>query len=52
MLLNYLLDLFLNIASDVAGRDGLEQLRLLAGEVLTEVGLPLGDLVDGDGVEL
>ena len=51
MLLNNLLDLSLNVARDVTRRDGLEQLGLLARQVLTEVRLPLGDLVDGDRVE-
>ena len=52
MLLNNLLNLGLNVARDVARRDRLEQLSLLARKMLTEVRLPLGDLVDGDGVEL
>ena len=51
MLLNNLLNLGLNVARDVTRRDGLEQLGLLARQVLTEVRLPLGDLVDGDRVE-
>ena len=51
VVLNDLLDLRLNVARNVARRDRLEELSLLAREVLTEVGLPLGDLVDGDRVE-
>ena len=51
MLLNNLLNLGLNVARDVTRRDRLEQLSLLAREMLTEVRLPLGDLVDGDRVE-
>ena len=51
VLLNDLLDLALELGRDVALRDLGEEGALGSGQVLTELGLPLGDLVDGDGVE-
>lgn len=51
MVLNDLLDLSLKLRVDVTLRNLAEE-RSLALEVLTEVSLPLGDLVDGDAVEL
>ena len=51
MVLNNLLDLSLELGGDVASRDLVEELGL-GVEVLTELSLPLGDLVNGDGVEL
>ena len=52
VLLNDLLDLALELGRDVALRDLGEEGALGSGQVLTELSLPLGDLVDGDGVEL
>ena len=52
VLLDNLLNLPLDVASDIAGGDDLEECGLLGGEVLTELALPLGDLLNGDGVEL
>ena len=51
MLLDDLLDLALELRGDVASGDLLKELALGGGEVSTELGLPLGDLVDGNGVE-
>ena len=51
MLLDDLLDLLLQLRRDVADRDLREELALRRGEVRAELGLPLRDLVDGDGVE-
>ena len=51
VLLDDLLDLALELRGDVALGE-LGQERAVGGsEVLTELSLPLGDLVDGDGVE-
>ena len=52
MVLNHLLDLRLDLRSDVALRDLLEESALSRGQVSTELTLPASDLVDGDGVEL
>ena len=52
MVLDDLLDLRLELGSDRASRDLLQERALCRGQVLTELSLPLGDLVDGDGVEL
>jgi hypothetical protein len=51
MVLNDLLDLGLKLRVHVTLRNLAEE-RSLGLEVLTEVGLPLGDLVNGDVVEL
>ena len=51
MLLNDLLDLALELGRDVALSDLGEESAVGRGQVLTELTLPLGDLVDGDGVE-
>ena len=52
MVLDDLLDLALQLRRDLAGRDLLKERALRRREVLAELALPLGDLVDGDGVEL
>ena len=52
MVLNHLLDLRLDLRSDVALGDLLEESALSRGQVSTELTLPASDLVDGDGVEL
>ena len=52
MVLDDLLDLALQLRRDLAGRDLLKERALRRREVLTELALPLGDLVDGDGVKL
>lgn len=52
MLLDDLLDLLLNVTGNVSGGDGLEESDLLGGEVLTELSLPRGDLIDGNRVKL
>ena len=52
MLLNDLLDLGLELGCDRARGDLLQERALRRRQVLTELSLPLGDLVDGDGVEL
>ena len=52
MFLNDLLDLGLEFRGNIASRDLLEESALGGGEVLTELSFPLGDLVDGDDVEL
>ena len=51
MLLNDLLDLALELGCDVALSDLGEKGAVGRGKVLTELSLPLGDLVDGNGVE-
>lgn len=51
MVLNDLLDLGFQFRGDGASRDLLEE-GVLGGEMATELGFPLGDLVDGDGIEL
>jgi hypothetical protein len=51
MVLNDLLDLGLQLRGNGASGDFLEE-SLLGGEMATELGFPLGDLVDGDGIEL
>ena len=51
MVLNNLLDLGLELRGNIASRDLLKELGL-AGEVLTELSFPLGDLVNSDGIEL
>lgn len=51
MVLDDLLDLGLELGVDVALGD-LGEEGGLALEMLTEVGLPLGDLLNGDAVEL
>lgn len=50
MVLDNLLDLGLKLRVNQSLRDLLKK-SVLGGEVLTELRLPLGDLVDGDGVE-
>ena len=50
MVLNNLLDLGLKLGVDQSKSDLLEE-RILGGKVASELGLPLGDLVDRDGVE-
>lgn len=52
MILNHLLDLRLNIRGDGTLGDLGEERALGGSEVGTELGLPAGDLVDGDGVKL
>ena len=52
VVLDDLLDLALQLRRDLAGRDLLKERALRRREVLAELALPLGDLVDGDGVEL
>ena len=52
VVLDDLLDLRLELGCDRAGGDLLEERSLRRGQVLAELSLPLGDLVDGDGVEL
>ena len=52
MVLNHLLDLRLNLGGDGTLGDLLEERALSGSEVSTELALPAGDLVDGDGVEL
>ena len=52
VLLDDLLDLALELRGDVALGDFGQKGTLSGREVLTELSLPLGDLVDGDGVEL
>lgn len=52
MLLDNLLDLGLELRGNVTSRDLLEESTLGGAEVLTELSFPLGDLVDGDDVEL
>ena len=52
MVLDDLLDLALNFWCDLARRDLGEERSLGGSERLTELGLPAGDLVDGDGVQL
>jgi hypothetical protein len=51
MVLNNLFDLSLKFSGDGTSRNLLEE-SILGGEVATELSFPLGDLVDGDGVEL
>ena len=51
MLLDDLLDLGHELGGDVALRDLGEERALGSGQVLKELSLPLGDLVDRDGVE-
>jgi len=51
VVLNNLLDLGLQFRCDGASGDLLEE-RVLGGEMGTEFSFPLGDLVDGDGIEL
>ena len=51
MVLNNLLDLGLEFRGDGASGDLLEE-GVLGGEMGTELRFPLGDLVDGDGIEL
>ena len=52
MLLDDLLDLGLDLGGDVTDGDLGEEGAVGASKVSTELSLPLGDLVDGDGVEL
>ena len=52
MVLNHLLDLALDLGGDRTLGDFLEEGTLGRSQVSTELSLPLGDLVDGDGVEL
>lgn len=52
VLLDDALDLRLHVARDVSARNLRQQRGLRRGQVSAELGLPLGDLVDGDGVEL
>lgn len=52
MVLNNLLDLGLHIGGDITSGDFGEEGGLCGVQVLTELGLPLGDLVDGDGIKL
>ena len=51
MILDDLLDLALKLRGNVAGSDLGEESALGGGKVFTELSLPLGDLVDRDGVE-
>lgn len=51
MVLNDLLDLGFQLRGDSASGDLLEK-GVLGGEMATELGFPLGDLIDGDGIEL
>lgn len=50
MVLNNLLDLGLKLGVDKSKSDLLEE-RILGGKVTTELGLPLGDLVNRNRVE-
>lgn len=52
MVLDHLLDLALNLRSDLALRDLLQKGTLSGSEVSTELALPPSDLVNGDSVEL
>ena len=52
VVLDDLLDLALNFWCDLARRDLGEERTLGGSEMLTELGFPAGDLVDGDVVEL
>ena len=52
MVLDDLLDLGLGLGGDGALGDLLQELTLGGGQVSTELLLPAGDLVNGDGVEL
>lgn len=52
MVLDDLLDLRLHVGCHVSSRNLLEEGALGCGQMLTEFGLPFGDLIDGDGVEL
>lgn len=52
MVLDNLLDLRLEFGRNRAGGDLRQERALCRGQVLTELSFPLGDLVDGDGVEL
>lgn len=51
VLLDDLLNLALNLRSDVAGSDLSEKTSLSRSQVSAELSLPRGDLVNGDGVE-
>lgn len=52
MLLDHLFDFALKVRGDVSGGNLFEESSLAGSQVRAEVSLPLGDLVDGDGVEL
>ena len=52
VVLNDLLDLLLDLGSDLALRDLLEESAVGRGQVSAELSLPAGDLVNRDGVEL
>ena len=52
MVLNHLLDLRLDLRSDLALGDLLEEGTVGSSQVRTELTLPASDLVDGDGVKL
>lgn len=52
MVLDDLLDFSLDLWRHVTSRDFLEESALGSSQVCTELGFPLCDLVDGDGVEL
>ena len=52
MLLDNLPDLALKLGGDVALRNLGEEAALGGSQVLTELTLPLGDLLNGDGVKL
>jgi hypothetical protein len=52
MVFNGLLNFRLNFRCDATSRDLFKQLALSRRQVLTELSLPFGDLLDGDRIQL